>query len=374
MKKIVFFTMQLKTPGGIERFVSTVATMLSNDYSIEIVSNYGKPTDCLAFPLNKNIKTTFLSPTKPQEVSLKKIVTRLKWYKIPKEFIRRYNINQERNKAFKNCLESLDADYIITDRALYNSLVGKYYHGKALKIATDHNFHQNHQKYINELINSLKGFDYLVVSTKELKDFYQEKIKPTKCELIPNPLPNIPNKKTALKTKNLVSVGRLVPEKDYSLLVSAMEKVHQQDKDIKLTIIGDGVERSKLEHHIKSKNLNSCIDITGFLPQNEIAKYFYNSSLFVLTSKTEAFALVLTEAMSYGLPCIALARASGARNHITKNVGVLLNSSNPDTIASQIVYLLNNPAMLKEYQQNINKNINQYTTTEIKKTWLKILN
>ena len=51
MKKITIFTMQLRTPGGIERFVTTLANMLSTEYEVEIVANYGKPTDALAFNL-----------------------------------------------------------------------------------------------------------------------------------------------------------------------------------------------------------------------------------------------------------------------------------------------------------------------------------
>ena len=71
MKKITLVTMQLKTPGGIERFVSTLAGIFADDYEVEIVANYGRPTDTLAFPLHKNVKVTFLGPVQPKEISLK---------------------------------------------------------------------------------------------------------------------------------------------------------------------------------------------------------------------------------------------------------------------------------------------------------------
>ena len=374
MKKITIITMQLKTPGGIERFVSTIATMFSKNYSVEIVANYGRPLEPLAFPLAKDIQTTFLSPIQPQEISLKKIITSLKWHQIPKELIRRYKINYTRNVVFKKYLNDLDTDYIITDRALYNRLVNKYYTGKALKIATDHNHHQHNQKYIKELTSSLAGFTFLVVATQELKDFYQEKIKPVKCEFIPNPLPSIPTKKSPLLTKNIISVGRLVPEKDYSLLISAMEIIHQQNKDIKLTIIGDGLERQQLEQSIKNKHLDKCVKITGFLPQTAIAQYYYDSSLFALTSKTEAFGLALTEAMSYGLPCLALARASGARAQLNKTNGFLIDSDDPSVIAKKILYIFKNQDKLKPLQKNIEKDIKEkFSEQTIRKKWIELL-
>ena len=346
--------------------------MLSKNYSVEIVVNYGKPSDHLAFPLDKDIKLTFLSPLKPTEISLKKIITSLKWHQIPKELIRRFKINLERNRVFNVFLKTLDTDYIITDRALYNSLVGKYYYKNAIKIATDHNFHQNSPKYINELINSLKGFNYLVVATKELRDFYASKTS-VKCIYIPNPLSNIPPKQSPLKTKNIISVGRLVPEKDFSILIQTMQLIHQQDPEIHLTIIGDGTERQALQSQINSLNLKTAITLTGWLHQDKIAKYYYNSSLFVMTSKTEAFGLVLTEAMSYGLPCLALARASGACAQITKDTGFLLDTSNPTIIADKIIELLNHPNILKTIQKQLESYIGQYSKSTILQSWLKIL-
>ena len=365
--------MQLHTPGGIERFISTLATMLSNDFEVEIIANYGRTKDTLAFPLPSNLKLTFLTPDQPEEISMKYLITHFKLHRIPSEIIRRLTITKNQKQAFKAYLSRLDTDYIITDRANYNNLISRYYHGHAIKIATDHNFHQNNPKYINELIKSLKGFNYLIVATEELKNFYKNKIKPTKCLAIPNPLISIPTQKSMLKSKNLLSIGRLCPEKDFSTLIAAMQIVHRQDPDIHLAIIGDGNERQALQNQISSLHLTNSITLTGWLPQNKIAKYYYDSSLFVMTSKTEAFGLVLTEAMSYGLPCLALSRASGARAQITKDTGLLINTENPTIIASHVLNLIHHPAVLKSYQLNISKTIRNYSLDSVKQSWLQIL-
>ena len=373
MKRLTLVTMQLKTPGGIERFISTLATMFANDFKVEVVVNYGKPSEPLAFPLPKNVKLTFLTPKKPDEISMKSLITGFKWHRIPKEIIRRMNIKKTKNQVFKNYFTSLNTDYLITDRADYNRLIFKYYHGHAIKIATDHNYHQNNPKYINELISSLQGFDYLVVVTKELEDFYKAKIKPTKCLTIPNALVTIPTKKSPLNSPNLLAIGRLYPEKDFSTLIDTMKIIHDQNPDVHLTIIGDGPEYKALKSKIASQNLQKAITLTGFIPQPQISDYYYQSSLFVMTSITEAFGLVLIEAMSHGVPCVAFSRASGARNLITKDTGVLINHSTPETLAGSILDLLSHPDKLKQYQININSTINQYSLSEVKKLWQKIL-
>ena len=251
-------------------------------------------------------------------------------------------------------------------------MVQKFYHGKTVKIATDHNFHQNKSKYIDELMDSIEGFDYLVVATDELKDFYSTKTN-VKCLKINNPLDEIPSKKSDLTSNNLISVGRFVPEKDFETLVDVMKLVHEKNKDAHLTIIGDGVTYPSVKSKVKSLGLEKVVSLPGFLSQNKIKDYYYNSSLFVLTSKTEAFGLVLTEAMSYGLPCIAFDRASGARAQITEDIGILVSNSNNNQMATEIIHLLNNKNTLKTFQKKISKNIDSYSTKNVYSKWSEIL-
>lgn len=372
MKKITIITMQLKTPGGIERFVSTLATMFSDEFEVEIVANYGKKTEPLAFPLPQNVKVSFLTPSQPKEVSMKSLVRNLKWHQIPSELRRRANIAKTQDHAFKNYLKVIDTNFIITDRAHYNFLVGKYYHGNAKKIATDHNYHQNNLKYIRTLVKSIKNFDNLVVATKELRDFYQP-LTTVKCHFINNPLDHIPTQKSTLDSKNILSIGRFVPEKDFAALVNTMAIVHKKDPSVHLTIIGDGITMPQIKKQIASLKLDNAISLPGFLNQTEIEKYYYNSSLFVMTSKTEAFGLVLAEAMSYGLPCVAFSRASGARAQITKNTGFLINGDNTQELATKILYLINNNEILKSFQPKIQTYIQKTASkTAILPQWLDI--
>ena len=363
--------MQLKTPGGIERFISTIANLLSMKYQVEIVANYGKPSEKLAFPLLDSIKLSFLTDTKPSEISMKNLIFTFKWLQIPSELKRRHLINRTRTRVFKNYLSKLRTDCIITDREIYNSLVSKYYNGKSTKIATDHNFHQYNQAYISKLLSSIKKFDYLVLATKALKDYYTPRTT-TKCVQIPNPLPFISTQKSTLSNHNLISIGRLVPEKDFITLIDVFSKVSKVIPDAHLTIIGDGPEKQKIKEAISEKGINkNQITLTGTLSQAEIANYLLDSSLYVMTSTTEAFGLVLTESMNYGVPCIALSRASGAKAQLSNNIGILVDS--PTEMTKAIINVLSNPSILKNYQNRINKKISDYSPDSILKDWERII-
>ncbi len=374
MKHLAIVTMQLKTPGGIERFVTTLANLLADHFEITIVANYGRPSDPIAFPLDPRVKLHFLTPNQPAEVSMKSLLAHpAKWLTIPAELRRRHQIAATQHQVFHNFFHNFSTDFIITDRTLYNILITQHYSGPALKIATDHNFHQNSQKYITKLLDSIKTFEYLIVATDELRDFYASRTT-VKCLTIANPLSSIPTQKSPLATNNLLSVGRLVPEKDFSLLISAMSLVHEKNPSLHLIIIGDGSERTNLKTQIHSLGLDKAITLTGWLPQSTINNYYLDSSLYVSTSRTEAFGLTIAEAMSYGLPCLALSRASGARAQITKDTGILLDTPTPDAIAAAILDYFDHPDFRKSLQQNPTKlTKSKYSPSAIKEKWLKIL-
>lgn len=372
MKKITIITMQLKKFGGIERFVATLSNILTDDYKVEIISNYGVDGETTAFGIDPRVKIKYLTPILPKEISLKNILKNFQLYRLPGEFIRRFNIKRDQRIAFKKALSELETDFIITERSTYNFWVQKYYHGDAKLIATDHNFHQYQKDYINSLVSSLKSFDYLVVATDELQKFYSDKIGNTKCVKIINPLDEIPTEKSTLKAKNILASGRFYPEKDFLTLIDVMKKVSKLDPSIKLYLLGNGPQEKQIKDKIKQYQLNN-VEMPGFVDQEEMKKYYYNSSLFVMTSITEAFGLVITEAMSYGLPVIAFDRASGARSQIDKDTGILIEDANIDKMAKKIVELVNNKKQLMIYQKNINQKIQTYSSEATLVEWKKIL-
>jgi len=137
--------------------------------------------------------------------------------------------------------------------------------------------------------------------------------------------------------------------------------------------LGDGPEKSAIKSRIKQLGLEKVVVMPGFVRQDEMASYFYDSSLFVLTSQTEAFGLVLAEAMSYGVPCVAFDSASGARAQITPEVGVLIKNRDQGEMAKKIVGLLRDEAGLKKYQKQIDKQMHGLSKSVIFTAWQKIL-
>ena len=96
-------------------------------------------------------------------------------------------------------------------------------------------------------------------------------------------------------TLNILSIGRLVKQKNHILLLKALNKIKNKI-NFKLIIIGDGEEKKKLMNYISKNNLQKKIHIFAF--KENIYPYLKSSDLFVSTSNYEGLPNVLLEALS----------------------------------------------------------------------------
>lgn len=105
--------------------------------------------------------------------------------------------------------------------------------------------------------------------------------------------------------KRVLFVGRLAAVKGVRLLLEAVRDLHESHPDMKLTIVGDGPERTALEQLASSFGLKRIVKFVGYQPQNEVAGLLSQSDMLVLPSFAEGVPVVLMEAMASRLPVIA---------------------------------------------------------------------
>lgn len=371
MKKITILALHLGF-GGVEKYISSLCKMLEEDYQIEIISTY-KVLEKPAFNFSDKIKIKYLINDKPYKQEFKDSIKNKKIMSTIKYLFKNIYILILKNIKNISAIKNIDSDIIITTRSFHNKLVGKYAKKNIVKIATEHNYHNNNQKYINDLIKSLKGFNFLIVVSKELQRYYQNKIDNTKCIYIPNVIDSIYENPKYNTNHNLISVGRLENEKGFSDLIDIVNHLKEQIPDIKLNLIGDGSLKEKLNDKIKNLNLQDNIIMHGYLNHEEIEKIMLESSLYVMTSLTESFGLVLIEAMSYGVPCIAFDSASGAKE-VIENKKLLIDNRNKEKMANIILNLLTNEKDIIKEGKNSYKDCQKYLLNNVKNDWLNILN
>ena len=244
-----------------------------------------------------------------------------------------------------NYISNTDSDVIISTRNLFNNLLSKYKKDQ-LTIGWEHNHHHGDMKYAKRIVNSVKKLDYFVLVSDNLREFYSNELKDTNCKCVytPNTLDSISKTVSNLKEKRLISVGRLSKEKGYMDLLEISKDIFKENKDWSLDIIGDGFEKEKLENYIKDNNLSKNVILHGFKDKDYINRLLSKSSIYLMTSYTESFGIVLIEAMNFGLPVIAFSDAEGAREIIKDNKNGYLIDNRDKT----------------EYIEKVNKLINDY--------------
>jgi glycosyltransferase involved in cell wall biosynthesis len=103
----------------------------------------------------------------------------------------------------------------------------------------------------------------------------------------------------------IVTVGRLVWQKAQHLLLLACDRFAGEGGRFALTLVGDGERRLELEALATRLGIAASVRFAGALPASGVAQTLREADLFVLSSVSEGFGMVLLEAMASGLPVVA---------------------------------------------------------------------
>ncbi len=183
-------------------------------------------------------------------------------------------------------------------------------------------------------------------------------------------------------TKVLLTVCRLDPRKNLITLIEAMHILVnvRRIRNIKLLIVGDGVERKFLEDKAFMYKLKDYVRFIGEISNVNpiLPKYYVLADLFVLPTLYEGFGWVYLEAMACGTPI--LTTNCGSNPEVVGETGVMLEPRDPELLAETIEKLLDDPVVLSElsnrglekarampWEKIIKKYEEYYTQTSVKK-------
>lgn len=375
MKKVAILSLHLSY-GGIEKSVSALANLLCDRYHVEIICTY-KLHDSPVFGIDDRVNIQYLVPNlRPNREEVKIAIKKGRFITLIRECFKAVKILYLRKKTMVDFIKNSDADIIISTRDIFNEWLGDYALGDVVKIGWEHNHYHGDYKYARSIIRSASQLDYLVLVSDSLRKYYKKELSGSKCRcvFIPNMIDQIPEKCASLTAKRLVSVGRLSPEKGYLDLLKIYNYLVKSHPDWKLDIVGDGISRGELEDYIQQHKLNDNVTLHGYQGKDYIDKIFQKSSIYLMTSYTESFGIVLIEAMSHGLPCIAFDSAEGAKELITSGMnGYLIKNRNFSAMIKKIEDLMNSRETRKRIGMAGRKSVHKYTGDIVKKEWFKLL-
>ena len=239
-------------------------------------------------------------------------------------------------------------------------------------------------KFYRPLLNwMLKKADVIIgTSPKYIKESEQLKDFKNKCIAIPLGIKKedlkvdkekIKEIKKKFENKKIIfSLGRFIYYKGFEYLIESSK--YLPDNYV-IIIGGDGELRKKYEKLIMNNNLLNKVFLIGKIPQTHLGSYYKACDLFCLPSieKSEAFGLVIVEAMSFGKPVVATNIKGSGVSWVNQNgvTGLNVEPKNSKALADAIRFICENPEIYIKMSKNALKRFEEEFTVE--KEILKIL-
>lgn len=375
LKKVTILALHLGY-GGIEKSIAALANLLVDDYEVEIISSY-QLLDKPAFEIDPRVEIRYLiTKFKPNREAWKASIKHLRPISFVKESFNSVMTLALRRSTMIRAIENCHSDIIISTRDLFNTWLGNYGKKSCYKIGWEHNHYHGDMSYADKVTKSAKNLDALVLVSDSLRKFYKKQLANTKCKCfyVPNILDTVPERLSKLNEKRLISVGRLSREKAYEDLLDVFQVIHKKEPSWRLDIIGDGAQKNLLGDRIFAEGWTDCVKLHGFQDKTYINNLLSKSSIYLMSSITESFGIVLIEAMSHGLPCVAFDSAEGATELIEdgKN-GFLISYRNKEEYAKKVIELIQNKKERTQLGKNGRETSLCFTSDKVKRDWMKVL-
>ncbi len=362
--KILFYTVELGK-GGTERVINILANRFIENNQVKIITNINTKN---SYNFNPNIKITSIDNKNYKNNIFSKIISKLSIKKLFK---------------LKNEINDFSPDVIISFlqepnfRVLFLKKVYKKI--KDIPIIVSDRCDPN-LKYKNIAMYLIMKMLYpsanmLVLQTPDMKKYFDKKITVNSC-IIPNPVANefLIDRYTGIREKNIVAVGRLIPLKNYKLLIDAFKIAIENHKDYNLQIFGEGYLREELQQYINQNNLNDNVFLMG--NKDDIKKYTYRASAYVLSSNHEGMPNALLEAFCLGIPCISTDCSCGGPRYIINNNenGILVPVGDKEQLSIAIKSIIESKDFSEKLSKNASDSKYKFSEETIVYKWNEIIN
>jgi colanic acid/amylovoran biosynthesis glycosyltransferase len=138
----------------------------------------------------------------------------------------------------------------------------------------------------------------------------------------------------------IICVGRLVPAKGHLILLGAFSDLVRQGHDVRLRLVGDGSERSRIESFVNREQLDAFVTLEGPLNHQLTRQKLARADIFVLASFAEGLPIALMEAMAMAIPCISTNVAGIPELIRDGREGLLVPASSKEALCAALARLI----------------------------------
>ena len=135
-------------------------------------------------------------------------------------------------------------------------------------------------------------------------------------------------------------VGRVDPEKKVELVIEAFRRAHEVLPKTELVIVGDGVDKVRLEKMVRNSVFSDAVKFLGRVLPPDLYELYKVGDVFATASEIETQGIVLIEAAATGLPLVAVDAGAVSEICVNKVNGFLCQPGDVDGISMAMVKIL----------------------------------
>lgn len=383
--KIVYYLPSLEAPGGLERVVTFKANYFAEHvagYDVTIVTSEqrgAKPH----FPLSSKVKHLDINvPFDVDRTSTKgadgvmqmmgagRLISVLKY---PFRYLRF-------KKRLTRLLNELRPDITLSTLRRELNFLSSLKDGSA-KVGEFHVTRHSYgvgssdnrfpggtllrKRWEKRFVRNLSQLEKLVILTHEEALNWPELDNKV---VIANPIVMPIERPSDCQTRQVIAVGRYVPQKGFDLLIESWAIVSARYPSWVLRIYGEGALRGELQRQIERLGLSQTCILEPTV--SNIADKYGESSIFVLSSRFEGFGMVITEAMACGVPPVSFACPCGPRDIICHGKdGLLAKPEDIADLAAKIGHLIEYEDVRKKMGEQARKSAERFRMEQIAQQW-----
>ena len=351
-KTVMLYINCLHSPGGAERVFDQLAERFAdNGYRSILVTSYKEPGR-VEYPLSDRVERYNMEPVRLYESRLKRNASRIaKLRKLIRKCQPDLLITCMQEPNFRGMMASMGlpvrrmVSVCNACEKEYPGLMGRFV-GKVL----------------------MPMAEGCVFQTEEEKRWFPQRLQKKGRIIINQVSETFFEVQHSGPRHDLVTVGKLRPQKNQALLIRAFARIAGEVED-NLLLYGMGELEEELRNLIGSLGLSERVKLMGL--STDVANDVKDAKVFVMSSDYEGLPNALLEAMALGLPCVSTDCEGGGPAMVIENGvnGLLVPMRDEDALAGAMLRLLRNPDEAERMGQAARKTAEGFRPDAIFAQW-----
>ena len=336
--------------GGTIRAAINLAGYLADHKDVEIVSTYRRREEPY-FAFDPRVKVTALDDERkgatPRHLRpLRAVLRRIPSALYHPADIRRHNHSLWTDIRLVRLLRR-QRGVMIGSRPGHNILVADLKVPGLVGIGLEQMNLRSHAKNLRKaMLRRYPDLDGLAVLTEQDREEYRTAMNGSAPPTwrIPNTVARVEPPRADLSAKRIFAAGRYTAQKGYDLLIPAFAPVAQAHPDWELKLCGRGKNTEQLRGLIAELGLEGRVILDG--PTDDVPGEMAQASIYALSSRFEGFPLVLIEAMSKGMACVAFDCPTGPADIIDDHRnGLLVPARDVEGLTAALTEMVSDEAL-----------------------------